>query len=121
MRSNCSFEVMNVFDTLFSTEDNEVVIEIFFVLEVFELEHRAHVVAGLNVHQVLDGATFGGLVAFGDLVDLEPVATPFFGEEEHVVVRRRDIDVLDEISIPGGTAACTTASPPVTTSRWIPG
>ncbi len=81
-----------------------------FVAEIFGADKGLDGVVGLDVEHVLDSAAFGVFRAFGYLVDFEPVAASLLGEEEHVVVHRSGIDVLDEVFVTGVGALCTDAA-----------
>ena len=68
------------------------------------MEEGIDAIVGLDVEHVLDGASLRLARALLDFVDTQPVAASFGGEEQHRVVHRGMIDVLDEVLIACGSA-----------------
>ena len=67
--------------------------------EILHTDEGIDSVSRLDAQEILQCTTLGILSTFGDLIYLEPVATPHLGEEEHRLVHRSRIDVLDEIFV----------------------
>ena len=85
-------------------------------LIVGELAHRhdrRHLRVGRDVDQVDDRLALGRAARLRDLVHLEPEAAPVVGEAQHVVVRRRDEEVLDEILFLERRAVVTAPAAPL--------
>ena len=77
----------------------------FFVVKPFDTDKRVHRIIGVNVEQVLYSSALAVFGTFGYLIYLEPVAPALAGEEQHVVVHRRGVDVLDKVFVAGIAAA----------------
>ena len=75
--------------------------EVQALAEVARRDDRAHVLALAQRQQVDDGAAAALAVALGQLVHLEPVDLADAREEQHVVVRRGDQQVLDPVVVLG--------------------
>ena len=86
--------------------------ELSITRQVFHADEGIDAVACLDVEEVLQGTTLGILSPFGDLIYLEPIATPHLGEEQHRLVHRGRVDVLDEVFV----ARITTLSTDTATS-----
>ena len=82
-------------------EDDVVAFAELGVAQLAYVEAGVHGVVGHNVEHVLYGTALGVLRALGNVVHLEPVAASLGGEEEHGVVHRGGIDVLNEVGIAG--------------------
>ena len=86
-------------DALLGAEDHEVALAELRVAKLADAEASADSIARFDVEHVLDGSSFALLVAVGNVIDLEPVAASAVGEEEHRVVHRGGIDLLDEVVV----------------------
>ena len=75
------------------------------VLQVLACQVGAHLVARLDIEDILQGATLRCLGAFGQLVYLELVYQAAVGEEEHRAVHRGGVYVLDEVLLAGVAAS----------------
>ena len=54
---------------------------------------------GRDVYEIDDRFALGGASGLRNLVHLEPEAAPVFGEDEDIIMRRRDEEMLDEILV----------------------
>ena len=98
------FETGFLDDTLFCAEGDVVRAAEVCVVELLDVEAGVDGVIRVDVEHVLDGASFGVLGTFGNLIDLQPEAASFGGEEQHGVVHRGGIDTFDEVGIAGASA-----------------
>ena len=73
--------------------------ELSITRQVLHADESIDAVTGLDVEEVLQGTALSVLSALGDLVDLEPVAAAHLGEEQHRLVHRSRVDVLDEVFV----------------------
>ena len=81
----------------FGTQHNVVAVDIVFVFEVFDVDIGHYLIVGRNADDVLNGTTLGLARAFGNVEHPHPVATTFFGKEQHVVVHRSHKHVFKKI------------------------
>ena len=72
-------------------------------MQLADAEAGAHTIARLNLQQVLYGASLVGLVALGNIIDFQPVAASAVREEQHGVVHRCRIDLVDEVIVARST------------------
>ena len=86
--------------------------ELSITRQVLHADEGIDAVARLDVEEVLQGTALSVLSALGDLVDLEPIAATHLGEEQHRLVHRSRVDVLDEVFV----ARITTLSTDTATS-----
>ena len=91
-------------DTLLGTKNHEMVVDVIRIRDGREVDDGSNLVILLNLQDILDGATFGGLDTFRNLEHTEPEALTLFGKEEQVVVVGGHVEVFDEILIAGATA-----------------
>ena len=101
--------------TLACAEQHIVALVEVLVVELPDVEACVDAVVGLYVEHVLDGAPLRGLVAFWDVIHLQPVAATLLREEQHRVVHRGTIDVLDEVAVACGRALGTHAGTALST------
>ena len=86
--------------------------ELSITRQVLHADEGIDAVARLDVEEVLQGTALSVLSTLGDLVDLEPIAAAHLGEEQHRLVHRSRVDVLDEVFV----ARITTLSTDTATS-----
>ena len=73
--------------------------ELSITRQVLHADEGIDAVTCLDVEEVLQGTALSVLSALGDLIDLEPVAAAHLGEEQHRLVHRSRVDVLNEVFI----------------------
>ena len=73
--------------------------ELSITCQVLHADEGIDAVACLDVEEVLQGTALSVLSALGDLVDLEPIAAAHLGEEQHRLVHRSRVDVLNEVFV----------------------
>ena len=112
-RTRVSLEEGLLDRTALGAEDEVMrVHELSITRQVLHADEGIDAVACLDVEEVLQGTALSVLSALGDLVDLEPVAAAHLGEEQHRLVHRSRVDVLDEVFV----ARITTLSTDTATS-----
>src|SRR5690606_16292637 len=106
--------------SLLRAHNDEVALEVLLVLEVLHLDVGLDFLFFRNIDNVLDGPPARGAAAFGDFKGAQPEATASFREEEHVVVRRCNDDVLGEVLFAGIGAQRPFAAPALATvfGQW---
>ena len=109
-RTRVGLELRLLDDALFRAHDDVVAVHVVGIVQTLDVDVGAHLVVGLNLDDVLDGAALRAARALGNLVDLEPVAAALLREEEHRVVHRGRIDVLDEVLVARGAPLGTPAA-----------
>ncbi len=81
------------------------------ILKILHIDYRPHFVVGWYLYQVLYCSSLACFVALGDLINIQPVASALFCEEEHRVMARGLKKVFDIIlltcSSADGSAATT--------------
>ena len=85
-------------------EDHIVRLAELLIAQLAHVEEGIDAIVRLDVEHVLDGTSLRLARTLLDFVNAQPVATAFGGEEQHRVVHRGMIDVLDEVLIAGGSA-----------------
>src|SRR6266852_4022431 len=73
--------------------------EILGFVETPRLDHRAHLLVLTERQEVLDRATLRLARAERQLVHLQAIYLPYVREEQDVVVRRRDEEMLDVVVV----------------------
>ena len=73
----------------------------FLIVQVLHAQVGIDSIVGVDVQQILDGASLRVLRTFGYFVHLQPVALALLGEEHHGVVHRGRIDMFYEVLIAG--------------------
>ena len=73
--------------------------ELSITRQVLHADEGIDAVACLDAEEVLQGTALSVLSTLGDLVDLEPIAAAHLGEEQHRLVHRSRVDVLDEVFV----------------------
>ena len=89
--------------TILSSEDEVVVVHIFLIIEVLDMNECTHLVSLLDIDHVLECTTLRLAVALWNIVNLNPIETTLLGEEHHGRVHIRLVYILDEVLI-----ACST-------------
>ena len=84
--------------------------ELSITCQVLHADEGIDAVTCLDVEEVLQGTALSVLSALGDLVDLEPIAAAHLGEEQHRLVHRSRVDVLDEVFVARITTLSTDAA-----------
>ena len=98
-------------NTVFGAEYNIVVVQIVLLLEILHVDVCLHLVVGLNIYKVEDGAALRILATFRYFECTFPVAAPLFGKEQDVVVVGSHKDMLHKILVADRTAFRTDTSP----------
>ncbi len=70
------------------------------VLQILDIQYRTDFIVGRDIDQVLDSPALAALFAIGDLIYVQPVATPLFRKEQHCMVCRSYKQMLDIILLP---------------------
>ncbi len=83
------------------THDDVIVIDVIIVAERLDINDRPDGIARLDADQVLDGPSFGGLGAFGNLVHFQPKQLSVFRENHQVIEHRRREKVRGKVRILG--------------------
>ena len=67
------------------------------IAQTFHIDKRLDLVVRPDIEKVLDCTSLAGLCAFRDVVNLHPIATSLLREEQHIVMHRSRIYILDEV------------------------
>ena len=81
--------------------------------QLFHRQQRRDLLVLRERDQVDDRLSSRGPACLGQFVHLEPEHPPLAGEDEHVVMRAGDEDLLDEVVVGGARAGFSAAAPPL--------
>src|SRR5260370_380797 len=80
------------------------------VFQVFYIQDGPDLIVLRELDKVLNGPTLAGLIAFRDLVDIQPETPAFLREEDHRMMGGGDEEVFYIVFVPGLAADVTPAS-----------
>lgn len=103
-RTRVGFERCFLDYAAFGSEHKIVRCDEIFVVESFDADKRFDGVAGFDREKRFVWLFLGVFGSFGYVVDFKPVAPSAVGEEEHIVVHRCGVDMLDEVFVAGVAA-----------------
>ena len=78
-----------------------VVVDVVFIFEVEYVNERQYFIVLRQINQILNSSTLALTATFRNFVHSHPETPSLLSEEEHVLMVRRYINVLDEVFITG--------------------
>src|SRR5690606_20484843 len=95
---------------LLGDQHHEMVVQVFRGLEVGDVDIGQHFIPALQLYHVLDGPALALARAFRNVKDAHPVAAPFLGEDQQVVVVGGHEEVFQEILVARGASPASLAA-----------
>ena len=77
------------------------------IIQALNINKRANLIALLNINHILNSASLRRLIAFRNIIYLQPINLSAFGKEHHRRVHRCGMNIFDEVLITRSRALST--------------